>query len=361
MFKIDVEKKLGNILIKCNFEMDYPCITAICGFSGAGKTSIINMIAGLITADKGMISYNGKEFYNSSKNINIPANKRFVGYVFQDARLFPNMKVKKNLLYGEKRKSPGSLSCNLDEVCSLLGISHLLDRYPQNLSGGEKQRVAIGRALLSNPEILLMDEPLASLDEARRSELISYINLIQQHYKLPILYVSHSVDEILQLADMSVYMEHGLSKYFGKTVDVLNKASMRVSNHNSFDTVFEGEVEKYNDETGTASIKFGGGYAELACEKVEQGRKVRFSVNIHDVVLSVKRPEGISIRNIYSGKVVDIIKQPNNFYDILINIGAKVWARISHGAYIELKITKGCSVFVMIKSAAISDTLKLVH
>ena len=148
MFKIDVEKQLGNILIKCSFEIAKPCITAICGCSGAGKTSIINMAAGLITPDKGIISYNGREFYNSEKKINIPANKRFTGCVFQESRLFPNMKVKKNLLYGMMRKSPSSLNCNLDDVCSLLGISHLLERYPQNLSGGEKQRVAIGRALL---------------------------------------------------------------------------------------------------------------------------------------------------------------------------------------------------------------------
>lgn len=361
MFKIDVEKQLGNLLIKCSFEMDSPCITAICGFSGAGKTSIINMIAGLITPDKGIISYNGREFYNSSKNINIPANKRFAGYVFQESRLFPNMKVKQNMLYGSKRKSSASLNCNLDDVCLLLGISHLLDRYPQNLSGGEKQRVAIGRALLSNPEILLMDEPLASLDELRRHELISYINLIQKHYNLPILYVSHSVDEIMQLADMAVYMEDGKSKYFGNAVEVLNKSAVKINTNNSYNTIFEGEIEHYNDENSTALIKFGGGCVESYCEKVENGRKVRFAVNIHDVVLSVTKPEGISIRNIYKGKVIDIIKQPNNFYDILVDIGEKIWARISNGAYKELDIKNEAVIYVMIKSAAISDTLKLVH
>lgn len=361
MFEIDVEKQLGNILIKCSFKMDYSCITAIWGFSGAGKTSIINMIAGLITPDKGIISYNGREFYNSSKKINIPANKRFTGYVFQESRLFPNMKVKKNLLYGEKRKSDASLNCSLDDICSLLGISHLLDRYPQNLSGGEKQRIAIGRALLSNPEILLMDEPLASLDEGRRSELILYINLIQKYYKLPILYVSHSVDEILQLADMVLYMEHGVSKYFGSTVDVLNKAAVKMSSYASYNTIFEGEIEKYDEESSTALVKFGGGYVESSCEKVEKGRKIRFSVNIHDVVLSIKKPEGISIRNIYKGKVKEIVQQPNNFYDILLDIGDDIWARISKGAYNELAVIENSILFVMIKSAAISDTLRLVH
>ena len=361
MFKIDVEKKLGSLLIKCNFEMDFAGITAICGSSGAGKTSVINMTAGLITPDKGIISYNGKEFYNSEKHINLPANKRFTGYVFQESRLFPNMSVKKNLLYGADRKSNNSLNCSLDEVCGLLGITHLLDRYPQNLSGGEKQRVAIGRALLSNPEILLMDEPLASLDDSRKSELISYINIIQKHYNIPILYVSHSIDEILQLSDNALFMEQGISKYFGRTVEVLNKASIKVSSNESYNTIFEGNIEEYNSESSTALIRFGAGIVEAACENVSLGRKIRFSINIHDVVLSTKKPEGISIRNIYAGTVCDIIKQPNNIYDVAVDIGDIIWARISHGAYIELNISKGINIFVMIKSAAVSDTLKLVH
>ena len=171
----------------------------------------------------------------------------------------------------------------------------------------------------------------------------------------------YSVDEILQLADMALYMEHGVSKYFGKAVDVLNKAAVKISGHTSYNTIFEGEIEKYDEESSTALIKFGGGYVESSCEKVEKGRKIRFSVNIHDVVLSIKKPEGISIRNIYKGKVIEIIKQPNNFYDVLIDIGDNIWARISKGAFNELAVTKDCMLFVMIKSAAISDTLKLVH
>ena len=187
MIIMNVEKKLGDVLIKCDFKLDSNGITAVYGASGAGKTSIINMMAGLISPDSGIISFRDKEFFNKKKKINIPADKRFIGYVFQDSRLFPNMSVKDNLLYGSKRKSSYSLSCNLEQVCNLLGINHLLERYPQKLSGGEKQRVAIGRALLSNPEMLLMDEPLASLDSLRAKELISYINIIRNNYNIPIV------------------------------------------------------------------------------------------------------------------------------------------------------------------------------
>ncbi len=360
MMKVTVEKKLGNVLISCDFAIKAGGITALCGSSGAGKTSIINMIAGLITPDSGIISFRGKEFFNSSKNINLKPDKRFIGYVFQESRLFPNMSVRKNLLYGSNRKSSHSLKCDLGQVCELLGISHLLDRFPQKLSGGEKQRAAIGRALLSNPEILLMDEPLASLDESRRSELISYINLIQEHYNIPILYVSHSMDEILQLSDNAVFMEEGSLKYFGPTVEVLNKSALRSTN-NSYNTIFEGCIKSYNDETSLACIDFGAGTAEAFVEKVEPGKKVRFAVNVDDVVLSSTYPENISIRNIYKGVVEDIIKQQNNFYDIEINIGTKIWSRISSGAYKDLNISKGRQVYVMVKSAAVTDSLKIVH
>ncbi|MDE7033717.1 MAG: TOBE domain-containing protein, partial [Mucispirillum sp.] len=145
------------------------------------------------------------------------------------------------------------------------------------------------------------------------------------------------------------------------TVDVLNKAAVKMSSYASYNTIFEGEIEKYDEESSTALVKFGGGYVESSCEKVEKGRKIRFSVNIHDVVLSIKKPEGISIRNIYKGKVKEIIQQPNNFYDILLDIGDDIWARISKGAYNELAVIENSILFVMIKSAAISDTLRLVH
>ena len=188
--------------------MDYSCITAICGFSGAGKTSIINMIAGLITPDKGIISYNGREFYNSSKKINIPANKRFTGYVFQESRLFPNMKVKKNLLYGEKRKSDASLNCSLDDICSLLGISHLLDRYPQNLSGGEKQKIACGSAAVMEPEIFVFDEPSSNLDVSATRELRELLKILKTQGKTVII-AEHRLYYLHDLADRVLYLKGG--------------------------------------------------------------------------------------------------------------------------------------------------------
>lgn len=361
MIIMNVEKKLGDVLIKCDFKLDSNGITAVYGASGAGKTSIVNMMAGLISPDSGIISFRDKEFFNHEKKINIPADKRFIGYVFQDSRLFPNMSVKDNLLYGSKRKSSYSLSCNLEQVCELLGINHLLERYPQKLSGGEKQRVAIGRALLSNPEMLLMDEPLASLDSLRAKELMSYINIIRNNYNIPILYVSHSIDEIMQLADNAIYMEHGALKYYGKAVEVLNKTSHTNSENASFNTIFEGVVKEYDKQSSSAVILFGAGIVESACEDVEIGKKVRFSINVDDVVLSIDYPKNISIRNIYNGVVSNIVKNKNNLYDIEINIGESIWARISSGAFKDLNIACGKNIYVMFKSAAVTDSLRIVH
>lgn len=361
MIKMNVEKNLGDIHIKCGFEIASTGITAICGASGAGKTTLINMVAGLLTPDKGVITFNDKEFFNSSKHINIRADKRFTGYVFQESRLFPNMSVKKNLLYGYNRKSDASLVCHIEQVCQLLGISHLLDRYPQKLSGGEKQRVAIGRALLSHPEILLMDEPLASLDVARKQELIDYIKLIHSHYKIPILYVSHSVDEILQLADNAVYMEKGELKYYGDVVEILNKTSLKYVDDSSFNTIFEGEIQEYDSDNSQVIISFDGGIVTCSSLEIEKGKKVRFAVNTDDVVLSTDYPKNISIRNIYKGVIKNIIKQHNNLYDVEVDIGAGIWARISYGAYKDLSITEGKEIYVMFKSAAVSESIKIVH
>jgi molybdate transport system ATP-binding protein len=193
-FEVDVAKRLGDVDLAFGFSAG-PGLTALFGPSGAGKTSLLNMIAGLIRPDRGRIAVAGETLFGDG--IDLPPERRHAGYVFQDGRLFPHLKVRRNLLYGAAR-GPGAIT--LDEVVALLGIGHLLDRWPRTLSGGEGQRVAIGRALLSNPRFLLMDEPLASLDSARADEIMGMIERIRDDLKLPILYVSHNKAEVDRLA-----------------------------------------------------------------------------------------------------------------------------------------------------------------
>lgn len=198
-FDVTVSRKLGNAHIACSF-IAPPGLTALFGPSGAGKTSILNMISGLLKPDGGQITVGGEVLFDSASGIDMPVQQRRAGYVFQEARLFPHLRVRANLAYGQR----GSSVMSQGEVVDFLGIAHLLDRWPRTLSGGEAQRVAIGRALLSSPRFLLMDEPLASLDRARREEVMRTIERLRDEVRLPILYVSHDRAEVERLASAIV-------------------------------------------------------------------------------------------------------------------------------------------------------------
>jgi molybdate transport system ATP-binding protein len=205
-FEIDVSRRLDDATVTIRLEAGAG-LTALFGPSGAGKTSVLNMVAGLLRPDAGTISANGAVLFDGDAGIDIPAERRRAGYVFQDGRLFPHMRVRPNLLYGARLADPSHRWIGLDDAVAFLGIGHLLDRWPRTLSGGEAQRVAIGRALLSGPRILLMDEPLSSLDAARREEIMRVIERIRDELKLPILYVSHDRAEVERLATTIVPLE----------------------------------------------------------------------------------------------------------------------------------------------------------
>lgn len=210
MLQINVQKKLGEFFLQAELSIPNQGITGIFGVSGSGKSSLINLISGLIIPDQGFIRLNDRTLVDIEKKVNLPPQQRKVGYVFQDARLFPHYKVKGNLLYGVKSFDQRAF----EHIVDLLGIAHLLSRYPASLSGGEKQRVAIGRALLSQPDILLMDEPLSALDLPRKNELLQYLDKLSQAVKIPILYVTHSIEELERLAERVILLENGkISRY----------------------------------------------------------------------------------------------------------------------------------------------------
>lgn len=207
-FDIDVEARRGAFHIAAAFQAA-PGITALFGPSGAGKTSILNMIAGVMKPARGRIAVDGQVLFDSAARIDVKPERRRVGYIFQDARLFPHMSVENNLLYGFKLAPPEGRYASPEHVTALLGISHLLARRPASLSGGEQQRVAIGRAILASPRLLLMDEPLASLDDARKQEVLPYIERLRDDLKIPILYVTHARAEVDRLAAAIVTIENG--------------------------------------------------------------------------------------------------------------------------------------------------------
>jgi molybdate transport system ATP-binding protein len=208
MLAVDIERRLGAFLINAKFETTGGA-TALFGASGAGKTSIVNMIAGLVTPDRGRIVLDDNVLFDSAARVDIPPHRRHVGYVFQEGRLFPHMTVAQNLDYGRWMNGQASDPAGFERIVSLLDIGALLPRRPGNLSGGERQRVAFGRALLTKPRLLLLDEPLASLDRPRKLEILPYLARLRDEAKVPMIYVSHQAGEILRIASQVIRIEDG--------------------------------------------------------------------------------------------------------------------------------------------------------
>jgi molybdate transport system ATP-binding protein len=224
---VDVEKRFGDLAIAAKFE-SATGVTALFGPSGAGKTSVINMIAGLVRPDRGRIMYRGRLLYDSAGRVNLPPHHRGFGYVFQDGRLFPHMNVERNLDYGRRMYGLARDYAETQRIIALLDIGHLLRRRPGTLSGGERQRVAIGRALLMRPQLLLLDEPLASLDAARKAEIMPYLERLRDETGIPMVYVSHQASEVRRLATTVVRMESGTVSGIGGH-GLLNVADADVS------------------------------------------------------------------------------------------------------------------------------------
>ena len=354
MIKANLTKAFGDITIEAAFESD----SGVCVFfgpSGAGKSSIINMLAGLVKPDKGFVSVNNRVLFDSEKKINLPPEKRGAGYVFQDSRLFPHMTVLKNILYGTKGKESSKIT--LEQAASLLGIEALLSRYPHNLSGGEKQRVALARALMSSPEYLLMDEPMASLDAPRRDELIGYISKVSVEFKIPIIYVTHTVEEIIRLASYVGLMEKGKLLEFGSALEIMNRpAMMRLMPERDFGVIWEGRVTEADTDSGILLVDFGGGKIEVASSILKNGAKVRFRIPAIDVVISRERGH-TSARNHFKAKIKEL-KTCDHLEDILLDVnGSVLWSRITHKSAKELGIKTGDEVYTLIKSVVASQAL----
>ncbi len=208
MLRVDVEKLLGDFSLQAKFESEGR-VTGLFGASGAGKTSLVNMIAGLLRPDRGTIAVDGETLDDTAKGIHVPPWRRRIGYVFQDARLFPHLNVRQNLDYGRRMNGLADDVEQQTRVTGLLDIGHLLDRRPGKLSGGERQRVALGRALLAKPRLLLLDEPLGALDESRRAEILPYLVKLRDEARIPMVYVSHDAAEMRQLATQIVLLQRG--------------------------------------------------------------------------------------------------------------------------------------------------------
>lgn len=351
---VKVQADLGEFTVDADFTAPGDGITAIFGKSGAGKSSIINMISGLVKPISGHISAQGHTLFDSASAIDVAIKDRKVGYVFQDSRLFPHMNVRKNLAYG---MNAGSES--LSDITDLLELGDLLERSPGDLSGGEKQRVAIGRALLSDPRILLLDEPLSSLDLDRKANIIPYIRRVADEFAIPVVYVSHSMDEIVQLADTMVIVSDGKVSATGSVEDLTSRLDLRpMTGRFDAGAVIPCKVGTFDEAYNITSLNFDGGILHVAGLQLERDTAIRVRIRARDVALSLEEPRNTSFQNIFSAVIEEFGEGDGPQIDVRLRLGENtaLWSRITQKSRDDLSLNTGQSVFAMVKSVAINNS-----
>jgi len=331
-------------------------VTALFGRSGAGKTSVINAVAGLLRPDRGRIDVSGTRLLDTATGVDLPAHRRRIGYVFQDARLFPHLTVRQNLLFGRWFSEAGNASSEFAQIVALLGIAALLDRRPGTLSGGEKQRVAIGRALLSAPRLLLMDEPLAALDEPRKAEILPYLERLRDELQIPILYVSHSVPEVARLATTIVALAEGRVVRLGPAAEVLSDPdAFPHMGRQEAGAFLMARVVGHDPADGLTRLEFSGGALITPLVEAEPGTRVRVRVRARDVLLALKPPEETSALNILPAVVNRIGRQDGAIVDVAIRCGSDdLLVRITRRSLLNLRLEPGKPCFAVLKSIAVS-------
>jgi len=326
-------------------------VTALFGHSGAGKSTIVNAIAGLIRVREGRISIGGRVLQDSASGLWVPTHRRKVGYVFQDSRLFPHMSVHQNIRYG------AAAGADPGPVVDLLGIGALLDRRPGSLSGGEAQRVAIARALMSGPEILLMDEPLASLDPARKAAILPYLARLRDEARLPILYVSHALEEVAQLANTIVLIGEGRVLASGPVADLLSDpAHARHVGIRGVGAVLEARIARHHDD-GLTELAAPGGKLFVPALSGKVGQALRLRIEAQDVMLSLDRPQGISALNVMAGRVTEVRAGEGPGVLVQLSVGkggARLLSRITRRSADAMNITVGMPIHAVVKTVAVA-------
>lgn len=351
MLQLNLHQTLGQLELIVKLDIPNKGVTAIFGRSGAGKSSLINLIAGLSTPQKGYIRLNQQVLFDSEQGVNLAPEKRKIGYVFQEHRLFPHYTVEKNLKYGYKRSD----SSHFLQIVQLLGIEHLLTRFPASLSGGEKQRVAIGRALLSEPQLLLMDEPLSALDLPRKQEFIDYLSKLAAQIEIPILYVSHSLDEIIRLADNLILLEQGTVTLFDSVANVWHHPAFIAWQADAQKvSLLELTIHSYQPTYKMVGLNLGTQQIWInETPHYQIGDKLRITITSKDVSISLTKPNQSSIRNILQGKILQIIEQTDRV-DIAVSVdNHTIWASISFWSFDELALQNGQEVYLQIKSVSL--------
>lgn len=350
---VDVHHRQGDFSLDAAFESAGRLI-ALFGPSGSGKTTLVNIIGGLIRPREGKVEAGGRALVDTGRRVFVPAHRRRVGYVFQDARLFPHLSVRSNLTYGRFFAPKVERTADFDAVVGLLDIGGLLERRPASLSGGEKQRVAIGRALLASPRLILMDEPLASLDEARKAEIMPYIERLRDETQAPIVYVSHSVAEVARLATDIAVLKGGRLRAFGPTSEILARLDLLSEETDEGGAVLEMAVREQDRVFAMTVLRASAGEIRIPAVAAPLGTSMRVRLRARDVMIATERPRGLSALNVLPGTIAAIARVSDNTLDVRLDCnGQAVVARITRLSAERLRLAPGQQVFAVIKTASV--------
>lgn len=358
---VSITKTYGDFELNVTFQFDGGLI-ALFGPSGAGKTTLVNAFAGLIAPDSGVIRISDVTVFDSSAAINLPPEKRHLGYVFQDARLFPHMSVEKNLRFGIKQIPDDERHIKWNDILKIMDLGKLLSRWPHTLSGGEKQRVAIGRALLASPQLLLMDEPLSSLDIKRKAEIFPFIERLRDQLNVPIVYVTHTVPEILRLADQVIVLDQGKLAAMGPVDQVLNRLEIQTGFEPSvfepiseLGTILTAKVESHDEQDQLTMLDLSGDRLYVPRLALNVGSTVRLRIRARDVALARHPPKDISVLNCIKANVVDVANKGASHTNVKLRsaAGHEFWSQITRRSQRELAIEPGVEIWALIKSVAL--------
>lgn len=351
--EVSIRHRFGRFALDSAFRIERRGVTALFGPSGSGKTTIINAVAGLLRPEHGCIAIDGEVLLDTNAQIFVPARLRRTGYVFQDSRLFPHLTVERNLLFGACRSPKDAALPALSDIVDLLGLAPLLERKPATLSGGEKSRVALGRALLFGPRILLLDEPLAALDDKRKSEIIPYLERLRDSVQLPMIYVTHSIEEVSRLAENLILLRDGKIAASGSVFDLLSDPALGAVMP-AKGAVFPATVLEHRTD-GLTALAFDGGVILVPQLARPPGAGLRVRIAADDVIIARARPDAISANNVLPVQVETGYPESATHVDVGLRCGGtKFMARITRASWERLALREGEGIFAIIKSVAVA-------
>lgn len=352
--QVNLRLQRGGFALDVRFSAPTPGVTALFGRSGCGKSTTIALIAGLLRPQSGQVVLDGEVLVDCERHVHVDAQHRRIGVVFQESRLFPHLSVRGNLEYGLKRHRQDGPRIRFDEVAGLLGLEALLTRRPRELSGGERQRVALGRALLSQPRLMLLDEPLASLDAARRADVLPWLERLRDTFAMPIVYVSHQFDEVLRLASRVVLVEGGRTVAEDGISAISRHPALRaIVGPDALGAVLTGRVERI--DAGLATVRVGDAELNVELESASPGQRIQLQVLARDVIVATEPPRALSVRNVVPARILNIVPDDARSVLIELDIGrsATLLARVTSRAAQELALASEMQAWVLIKTVSL--------